>query len=68
MQTYNVQQPFPSQVQNTSGMVQQLQMQPQIKYTLGMPLEGQNPKTPRYQYTVDIPQQSQTLARSQVQT
>ena len=58
LQASNSQQQFPPQIQNTSRMTQQFQVSPQIQHTLGMPLERQNPKTPKYQYTFDIPQQS----------
>jgi len=67
LQASSSQQQFLPQIQNTSRMTQQFQVPPQIQYTLGMPLEGQNPKTPRYQYTFDMPQQSQTPIRPQVQ-
>jgi len=66
LQVYNTQQQFLPQIQNTSGTAQQFQIPPQN--TLGMPLERQNSKTPKYQYAFDIPQQSQTPIRPQVQT
>jgi len=66
LQVSNSQQQFPPQIQNTSGMTQQFQMPPQN--TLVTPLERQNIKTPKYQYTFDIPQQIQIPIRPQVQT
>ena len=66
LQVYNTQQQFLPQIQNTSRTAQQFQIPPQN--TLGMPLERQNSKTPKYQYAFDIPQQSQTPIRPQVQT
>ena len=37
LQAYDIQQQFSSQIQNTSNMIQQLQVPSQIQYNLGIP-------------------------------